>query len=279
VVLMKYTTICVLLCLLFSGCSLFQRSEEGEELTLLVFIEKNNYLPNESLLLTLRLENLTDETITTYNFDARSVLFYLMNKATGEPLEVMPVYSEKEPLLIVKELEPYEKMERKFLFTTITTEPGEFALQVSYRCSALKGEEARANLISRPAEFKVSGKPPYQRDKKGILKKQDAIEIAKVRLDKPVKDTWAKLVVNEAGFYDWWVTLVLEGETDLQGNPLQKAYFVNPYLASVRRDAKPFLKPVEEEDKPVVPYKKRDKFSEGLNLNPVVPVPEKAEKE
>jgi hypothetical protein len=198
------------------------------------------------------------------------VLFYLHNKTAGEPLEVMPVFSEKEPLLEMGELEPYGKMERKFLFCTITGLQGDYSLQASYQLSSLKGKTRRPNIISKAQDFRVQGETIYQRDKKGILLKENAIEIAKERLGKPVNDAWAKLVINEAGFYDWWINLVLE-EKDQGGNPLNKAYFVNPYLATVRKEALPFPKPREEQDEPIVPYKKKDKLSENLNLNPLIP--------
>ncbi|MBN1900779.1 hypothetical protein JW926_05565 [Candidatus Sumerlaeota bacterium] len=233
-------------------------------------LEKNAFLPKESILTTVKLENLTENKIQIYNLDAHSVVFYLLNKATGEPLEVMPVFSEKEPLLEIGELEPYGKLERKFLFCAATGQKGDFSLQASYQLSSLKGKTRYPNVISMAQDFRVDGQALYERDKKGILLKDNAIDIAKKRLGKPVRDAWAKLVINEAGFYDWWINLVLE-EMDPNGNPLNKAYFVNPYLATVRKEALPFPKPREEQDEPIVPYKAKDKLSENLNLNPLIP--------
>ena len=268
--LKKNWTICALLYLLLSGCSLFRGSGEKIELSLDLVIEKSLFLPNDSILTTVKLENLTENTARIYNLDARSVAFYLLDKATGEPLEVMPVYSDKEMLLEIGELEPYGKMERKFLFCTITRQTGDYSLQASYQLSSLKGKTKYPNVIGKAQDFRVEGQALYKRDKKGILLKDSAIEIAKNRLGKSVQDAWAKLVINEAGFYDWWINLVLE-ETDQVGDPLNKAYFVNPYLASVRKEATPFPKPREEQDEPIVPYKMKDKFSEDLKLNPVIP--------
>lgn len=268
--LKKNWTICALLYLLLSGCSLFRGSGEKVELSLDLFVEKNAFLPNESVLTTVKLENLTENNSKIFNLDARSVAFYLLNKATGEPLEVMPVFSEKEPLLEIGELEAFGKMERKFLFCSITGQKGDYSLQASYQLSSLKGKTRYPNVISNAQDFRVEGQALYERDKKGILLKDSAIAIAQERLGKPVNDAWAKLVKNEAGFYDWCINLVLE-EMDQGGNPLNKAYFVNPYLASVRKEAIPFPKPREEQDEPIVPYKKKDKLSENLKLNPVIP--------
>lgn len=268
--LKKNLTVCALLYLLLSGCSLFRGSGETIELSLDLTLDKNAFLPHESVLTIVKLENLTENKFKTYNLDARSVVFYLLNKATGEPLEVMPVFSEKEPLLEIGELDAYGKVERKFLFCSVTGHNGDYSLQASYQLSSLKGKTKYPNVISKAQDFRVEGQALYVRDKKGILLKDNAIEIAKTRLGKPVKDAWAKLVINEAGFYDWWINLVLE-EMDQGGNPLNKAYFVNPYLASVRKEAVPFPKPLEEQDEPIVPYKTKDKLSENLNLNPVIP--------
>jgi len=277
--LKKQLTICALLCLLFSGCSLFRGSGEKEELSLALVLEKDTYLPNEPLLATLSIENTTKEILKIYNFDARSALFYLINEETGKPLEVMPVYSEKEQLLTLTELEPNGKMERKFLFSTITKDIGVYALQSIFDPSPSKEKEkGRPRISSQVRKFSVSGSAPYKRDGKGILLKEDAIEISKKSLGKPVSDAWAKLVRNEAGFYDWWVTLALAEEKDQNTSPVLKAYFVNPYRALVRREAIPFQKLEDKGDKPPVPFKQKDKFTEGMKLNPLIPsIPKEGE--
>ncbi len=277
--LKKQLTICALLCLLFSGCSLFKGSGEEEELSLDFVLDKDSYLPNEPVLATLNLQNNTKEILNIYYFDARSVLFYIKNEETGKPLEVMPVYSEKEQLLALRELQSDEKMERQFLFTNLTKDIGVYALQAIYDPSPGKEKEkGRPKIATKPLKFGISGTAPYERDGKGILLKENAIDIAKQRLGKPVSDAWAKLVKNEAGFYDWWVTLAITEEKDQNTSPVLKAYFVNPYRALVRREASPFQKPVDTGDKPLVPFKPKDKFSEGMNLNPLIPaVPKQGE--
>jgi len=278
--LKKQLTICAILCLLCSGCSLFKGSGEKEEVSISLVLEKDAYLPNEPVLATVNLENITQEILKIYYFDARSVLFYLMNEETGKPLEVMPVYSEKEQLLTLTELEPDKTIERKFLFTNLTKNIGVYALQAIYDPSpAQEMEKGRPKISSKALKFSVSGSPPYERDGKGILLKENAIEISKQRLlGKSVSDAWAKLVKNEAGFYDWWVTLALAEEKDQNTSPVLKAYFVNPYLAFVRKEATPFQKPEDKVEKPLVPFKPKDKFTEGMKINPLIPsIPKEGE--
>ena len=279
---MKHTgklvlSLIIALQLLGAGCSLIRKGNPPEEAIIFLILDKSVYSPNESVLATLRVQNLTEHPLKIYNLDARSVTFYKVNMSTGEPLEVMPVFSEKEPLLTVTELKSHGGQERPFVFTTITAESGDYALQALFDSSPLSGTKGRPTVISEPRRFTVSGTALYARDGKGVLKKKDAIEIAKRHLGKPVKDATATLVKNEAGFYDWWVTLTLEEETDEKGQSLQKAYFINPYLGAVRKEAKPYIPPKKEE-RPLVPLKKL-KLDKRPKPRPIVPgIKKKGEK-
>ncbi len=263
--------------LLIAGCSLMRKGSPREEVIILLVLDKPVYRPNEPVLATLRVQNLIEHPLKIYKLDAHAVTFYKINVSIGEPMEVMPVFSEKEPLLTVEEVKPHGGMERTFVFTTITKENGEYALQAFFDRSPLGGTKGHPTVISEPKYFHVSGTAPYERDGKGVLKKKDAIEIIKRRLGQPVKEAFATLVKNEAGFYDWWVTLTIEGESDEKGQPLQKAYFINPYLAAVRKEAKPYTAP-QKEEKPPVPLKKL-KLEKRPKPRPIVPqIKKKGEK-
>jgi len=249
----------ILLLILLAGCRLNHNTSYEEEVDLYLVCDQNAYRPNEPVLATLRVKNLTDKNLEIYHLDARSVSFYKINERTGEPLEVMPVFSEKEPMLTSTEIGPYGEQERMFVFTTITEDTGKYALQAFYEISPDVGDLRRANVISEPRYFTVSGAPDYERDGSGILLEKDAIEIATKRLGRPVRESKAKLVINEAGFYDWWVTLTIDPDKDPEGKPLKKAYFINPYLARIRKEANPFETPPEKEAPPVL-FKVKDKM-------------------
>ena len=271
VVYKKHTGICaVLISFLLVGCSLLGGSSKEEPFDLYLVLDKMVYRPNEPVLATLRLQNLNENEINVYNLDARSVEFYHLNETTGEPMEVMPVFSEREPMLTVTKLEPHGNMERSFLFTTITRREGDYSLQALFESSPF-GEQERPTVISEARLFRVTGEPPYDRDNKGILKEKDAINIAVERVDLPIVDRTAKLVKNEAGFLDWWVRLTLEDKGQ-NGKLVQKAYFINPYLAVVRTEADPRIPPPEKKGKePPVKFKPRDKMTERPKPRPIVP--------
>lgn len=251
------------------GCSLFQKKSKSEELLCILTIDKMTYLPNEPVLATLRVQNLTNEEISLFNLDARTVNFYRLKESTGEPLEVMPVYSEKEPMSTVTKLKGLEGMERPFLFTTLTKDDGDYELKAFFHSSPFQGKKGRPTVISEGKKFRVSGRAPYDRDSKGILAKDDAIRIAREKAGGSVEFTTSTLVINEAGLYDWWVTLVLNNK-DAKGQPVRKAYFINPYLAAVRKEANPWIEPPRwKEPEPSVKFK-RDMMNDS---NIQIPAP------
>jgi len=234
-------------------------------------LDKPSYLPNEPVISTLHLQNLSQSELKIYNLDVRTVSFYRMNEATGEPLEVMPVYSEKEPLLSVTTLKAKEAMERKFVFTTLSVVSGNYKIQAFYRSSPDRSKEGRSTVISNSCAFQVFGKPLYGRDGKGILEKEDAIRIAEEKCGKTVRATTATLVINEAGFYDWWVLLDIAQKVGNRETTLKKAYLVSPYLAAVRREVNPSIVPPRKEEEPPVKFRKVDRLSEGVSVRPIVP--------
>jgi len=252
------------------GCSLFPKKAKPEELLCILTIDKMTYLSNEPVLATVRVQNLTNEEISLLNLDARTVSFYRLNESTGEPLEVMPVYSEKEPMSTVAKLKGLEGMERPFLFTTLTKGEGDYLLQAFFHSSPFHGKKARPTVISEAKKLSIAGRAPYERDAKGILMKEDAIRIAKEKVGDSAEFTTATLIINEAGLYDWWVTLVLN-KKDAQGQPIRKAYFINPYLAAIRKEANPWLAPPRwKESQPAVMFK-RDAMNESNIPLPATP--------
>jgi hypothetical protein len=257
--------------ILFSGCKYFTRKPKSPELNVVMSLDKPSYLPNEPVISTLRLQNFSQAELKIYIFDIRTVSFYRMNEATGEPLEVMPVYSEKEPLLSVTTLKAKEAMERKFVFTTLSAMSGNYKIQAFFHSSPDRSEEGRATVISNSCAFQIFGEPLFGRDGKGILLKEDAIRIAKEKCAATVRATTATLVINEAGFYDWWVLFDVTQKVGNRETTLKKAYLVNPYLAAVRREVNPSIVPPRKEVEPPVKFRKVDRLSEGLSARPIVP--------
>ena len=262
----------LLFSILLSGCSLFRGGDESDDmLSLFLVMDKSVYRPNEPVIITVHLQNLSENNLNIHNLDARSLNFYKEVESTGEVLEVMPVFSKDEPLLRITKLEALGSLDRKFLFTSLTKNRGRFTLQASYNIGPVGQKYNIPDIISEAHQFSVTGGPPYVRDVKGILKKEDAVSIAEQWLGQPVEKTTARLVINEAGFYDWWITMTLQGKTGSEGEPLRKACFVNPYLAVVRKEAKPYDPPPGKKEAPVR-FRKKSKMDE--NLESPIPLPD-----
>lgn len=252
---------------LMSGCSAFKDSEDTEDFLLILLLDKKTYRPNEPVIANVRLQNLTNEKKTIYNLDAQTVNFYLVDNSVGEALNVMPVYSEKEGMYKSVDLEPLKSLNRSFVFTDITRKPGDYIIQASYNTDDLADDSPLPSIISESVNYEVSGEPPYERDVKGILMKEDAIKIAESQVGQPVLKSGARLIINEAGFYDWWINLTLENESSSE--PEIKSFFINPYIPGVRAEANPFT-PEKEEKKPIK-FKPKSKM-ESPEKKPVIPI-------
>jgi len=259
----------VILFIQLSGCSLFRDKAHVEDIVLSLHPDSDVYRVSEPVIVTLRIQSISNDKITVYKPDVRSVDFYLVNEATGEALEVMPVFSEKESMMSPEDLDPRGNMERQFVFTLITGQEGSFSLQAFYESSPNGGPDDRPTIISPRKPFRVSGAALYQRDIKGILSKDDAIRIARERLGKSVSAEDAVLVINEAGFYDWWVTLTLEEKAGPDSAPVKKAFFINPYLARVRAEAQPRVPKTAPQAPSVQPIRRGE--SPELNSTPSLP--------
>ncbi|NJL73099.1 MAG: hypothetical protein HC888_16920, partial [Candidatus Competibacteraceae bacterium] len=82
---------------------------------------------------------------------------------------------------------------------------------------------------SRRAGFAVSGERVLERDRDGLLVREEALRLSReewgLAVEAPLD---AKLIVNEAGFLDWMVRNPAEGA---EGAVL----LINPYLGQLRR--------------------------------------------
>jgi len=86
----------------------------------------------------------------------------------------------------------------------------------------------------------VGGQRVFRRDETGLIRREDALEVAKQQIGAPVVSAEAKLVRNEGGFLDWWV----QAEAKAAPRPVRKAFFISPYTGAVRAEAKPQVPPV-----------------------------------
>jgi hypothetical protein len=240
------------LIIFLTNCSIFKSSKKiGEPLkkisdnSFIVFValDKVSYKPNDAVIATVQLQNISKKTIKIPSLDIKSLSFYKIQKNTGNTNQVYPIFSPKESLLNFEDIKPKDWRRRQFVFTDCTDTTGEFTLYAIYSSSGSETVEGRPKFISTPFYFSVSGEPNFKRDKKGILLKEDAIKIAANKLGEKYNSVRANLIINEAGFYDWWITFNLNKD----GKEVEKAYLVNPYLCVVRKEVLPY-KPTTKGD-------------------------------
>ncbi|NQU42788.1 hypothetical protein HQ520_05850 [bacterium] len=184
-------------------------------------------------------------------------------------------------------LAPGQDLVRPFVFTRVTTERGDFLIQPIYKNPVGVGRGGLARVYGEPVRFSVEGEEVFaHRYLNGLLTKDDAIGLAEKEVSESVRESSAILVMDEAGFYEWWVNVwygeagevepeaVSPGEESRSVGPV-RSFFVNPYLARVWREAQPFEKADEEGE---VPFPKDaevfDQFRERFqNPAPTPPGP------
>ncbi len=243
------------LLILFSmNCSLLKSKNESDkplekisENSIIVFLalDKQAYSPQDAIIATVQIQNISKKTIRIPSLDIKSLSFYRIYKTNNNLYQAFPIYSPKEQLVNFEDLKPNDFRRRQFVFTDCTQTSGEFALQAMYSSSAGEPVEGRPRFNSIPFDYSVSGETIYHRDLKGILLKEDAIKIAEKKLNKPYNKVSADLIINEAGFYDWWITFTLNDSRE----EVKKAFLVNPYLCVIRKEVMPYVPPPEEDRK------------------------------
>lgn len=236
----------ILILLPIFSCSLFKskknspkplKSIPDNSLILFTALDRTSYKPYEAVIATVELKNLTSKAIRIPSLDIKSLSFYKLQKNSESVVQVFPIVSPKENLLNFEDLKQYDWRRRQFVFTDCSDTSGDYSLYAIYSSGASEAIEGRPNFSSAPFDFTVTGDASFRRDKKGILLKEDAVKIAANKLGEPYTNARADLIINEVGFYDWWITFSLSKN----GKEVKKAYLVNPYLCVVRKEVQPYV--------------------------------------
>ncbi|MDK2973293.1 MAG: hypothetical protein PWP23_3048 [Candidatus Sumerlaeota bacterium] len=237
---MRATLLIVALAAL-SGCGAARNEPSlgAAPLHLYLRLDTTTPQPGEAIIAEVLLLNAGEEDLKATPLNHESVTFWLHGGASPSGTEVLPVFSEKEPVKEARELGRDEMWARRFVLTRPAMEPGAFALQATYSSDPARMIGRTENAASRIVEFVVTGETLLKRDGDGVILKEEAIRIAREAMGLE-GEAEARLIVNEAGFLDWMVKLG-EGEG-------QKAVLVNPYLGKVRREMEPALFPRRDED-------------------------------
>ncbi len=217
------------------------------------------YYPGEAVICTVRLINLTESSLTLQMPNAVTMSFWQGIPEGEKVRKVEPVYSKEEPMSNTVSADAYQYIERIFVFPQLTETSGTFTLHSIYEGFARrKPDESpyRVQGISQPVIYEVKGVRQFDRDREGIIRKDDAIDLIREKIEYPLQSCRADLVIDEAGFLNWWITYVY---IDSDGKEVNEAYLVNPYLGTLRYQVPPY-KEGKEEEMPPKPFKPYQRF-------------------
>jgi len=198
---------------------------------------RHDLRPGEALVVTAKLSNPGKEPLGVSQLNAESVTFLVWNEDSPAPLARRAVASSKEGMDAQTELMPQTFQERPFVLLKGTEEAGTWFAQARYASSG--ADDSSFTIFSPPLEYRVVGERALERDATGLLTRDEAVRLASARLAQPVSADFARLVRNEAGLLDWWVTLETTTEPEANSAPAAHGFFINPYLGLVRSAAKP----------------------------------------
>lgn len=239
-----------------SGCSYFSpeawRSQKKtvsskDELILRVTLDKTAYRPNEAVVMEVTITNTTSETIQIAKLDSSSASFFYGVSAEDRRVERFPVVSSLEEADLkrrgseIMQLQPGKKHSRKFVHTRLTRDPGSYTAQVHAAPFLDITDHRTGKLYSNFAPYEVAGEPIFARDNMGLMMAEDAVRIAKEKVQATQGEVFATDHIlaedQTAGFYAWWVNLDYKLP---DGSAYRTSYIVDPYTGVVKDKANPF---------------------------------------
>jgi hypothetical protein len=202
-----------------------------EPLTLRASLDKATYAVGEPLVMTVRVENESGETLRLPRFDARSLTFYYGKEGTSARIRAVPVHS-KQIGPAPREIPPHRRIERRFLFTGLTREPGDYAAIASTKDAVIDATLLRAEVFSPPVAYSVADRVALRRDPgTDLLLKSEALRLARDHVGGEVVEERVLLVpLQESGLVTWIVMLNVAGA---DGRTRSRVLCVNPYSAAV----------------------------------------------
>lgn len=194
-------------------------------------MDKEVYQVGEPVVASVRLQNEGPGPVVVPRFDVDSVHFLRGTNDSAVQVEREPVYS-RSPQSEPAEVAAGKSLSRRFLFTRLSDEAGEYALLASFK-GAMSAEAVQTETVySEPVPFRVVEQTALKRDPtNGLILKAQAVELARSSVGGQVKAHRAVLMpLAETGLYTWVVLL----KTAPGGGPEeQKAVQVNAYTGKV----------------------------------------------
>jgi hypothetical protein len=201
-------------------------------------LAQSNVRPGDAVIAFVWIRNNGPTPLAVQMLDASSIEFYAAGAKPGDAFRVRPVVSSKEQLGQIEQIGPRQFLPktqaRTFVFTTLTKDLGAFRLQAIYHPAPRGTASTLPPVIAQAMPFQVAGPRSYNRDRDGILLKEDATEIARRYVARPVAGVQDTLLGEDAmGFLLWEVILELDPKGLRPGEDKTRKVFVNPYMAAV----------------------------------------------
>lgn len=244
---MKLTGLIYFICIipLLTGCQTMGSGQGLDDpLRLYLDLDRSLYQPGDPLMAEVMILNTSAEPIDANVPNYESLTFWFRPQNAFEAFEIKPVYSSKERAVEIDTLAGDDLWRRTFVLPDATLTSGTFSLQAVYSSNPSGALDRTYTAATVERRFSVTGDTAFERDRDGVLLKKAAIRLARERFDMPEAPARARLIVNEAGFLEWFV-----GLSDSTGKEVKGA-LINPYVGTVRQVVDPAKFP-DKEEKPV----------------------------
>jgi hypothetical protein len=219
----------VFICLLIIGCA---SAPTASDLALAVSVDRATYRIGDPLVATVYLENKAARAVEAPRFDTHSLKFTYGKKGLNARIRREPVHS-RAIAAQARTVEPGGRITRRFLFTRITVEEGEYALLASFKGAVADEAMIEGTVYSKPAGFRVGKEIGLKRDKvNGLILKAQAIDLAKAKAGGDV--TYARAVLMDLGKSGLFTWVVMLTETRPNGPVRKHAVQVDAYTGRVK---------------------------------------------
>lgn len=224
-----------LLALVAIGCA-GQQTVRELPVAVTVQTDKVAYDIGEPVIVTVRVQNAGKNALILPRLDGEALRFRMTMQGENPVIERQPVES-KEVRPELREVLPGQSTERKFLFTRLTMEEGQFVVSVTLKGMVIDKQAVEDAVFSKPAAYAVSGKVALRRDvANGMILKEQALELARglylaQNSVSKCKEEIVLMPLGQSGLFNWVVVFT----TGAAGKEDAQWFEVNPYTGKTQR--------------------------------------------